>query len=138
MGHLGGINKVAWGAKLLPTSISARAMVWAHCDCFCQLLNKQLGCLGLMIPGLTHPPSHHPLPPTTTLIHDTCDITESFPISISCQLCNASYKTSYNQANELQCLEYFKLGFLEIQNVTIRSVFLTFRPALCIFRVVSA
>ena len=27
VGYLGGINKVAWGAKLLPTSTSAHAMV---------------------------------------------------------------------------------------------------------------
>ena len=80
VGYLRGINKVAWGAKLLPTSTSACAMVWAHCGCFCQLLNKQLGCLGLMFPGLTYPPSTtlstHPL------IHHTRDITETFQKSL--------------------------------------------------------
>ena len=117
MGHLG---------KLFPMSTSARAMVWAHCGCFCRLLNKQLGCLSILVPDILTP---HPL------IHDTCDIIGVFKNQLfqlrSCQLysCNASYKTGvllvqiWCGFSELQCLEYFKLGFLEIQNVTIQSVF---------------
>ena len=54
VGHLEGINKAAaWGVRLLPTSTSAHAMVWAHCAGL--LLNKQFGCLGLKFPGPTHP-----------------------------------------------------------------------------------
>ena len=65
MGHLGGINKVAWDARLLPMSTSARAMVWAHCGCFCQLPNKQLGCLDLVFPETT------PYNPTTLPLYMT-------------------------------------------------------------------
>ena len=131
-GHLGGINKAAWGARLLPTSTSACAMIWAHCGHFCQLLSKQLGCLGLKFPGPTHPP--HPL------IHDTHDITQSFQkpaISASCPLCscNASYKTGvllvhiwrgYNQASvNCSILNISNSDFLKYKmRQLIRSVFL--------------
>ena len=65
-GVCGGINGAAYSATLLPMSTSARAMLWAHCGCFCQLLNKQWvsGSMG------------SPNPSTTTypLIYDTHDI----------------------------------------------------------------
>ena len=79
-----------------PTSTSALAMLWAHCGCFCQLLTRWLGCLGLRFAGSTHPPATtlpSPLLPTHPLIHDTRDITETFQktftkpvILTSCQL----------------------------------------------------
>ena len=91
-----GINKVALRYQWAPTSTSALAMLWAHCGCFCQLLTRWLGCLGLRFAGPTHPPATtlpSPLPPTHPLIHDTRDITETFQktftkpvILTSCQL----------------------------------------------------
>ena len=52
-----------------------------QCGCFCQLLTRWLGCLGLRVAGPTRPPATtlpSPLPPTHPLIHDTRDITETF------------------------------------------------------------
>ena len=110
-------------------------MVWAYCGCFCQLLNKQLDSLGIRFPGPTHPPTPLTHPP---LIHDTCDIAKVF-INLSktsyFNYCNSSCKTGVlnflwcksgvaTSFTQQQCLEYFKFGFLKIQNVTIRLVFL--------------
>ena len=53
---------IRWHRVLMSTSV--RAMVWAHCGCFCQLLNKQLSCLCLVIPGPIQPPT----PLYTTLV----------------------------------------------------------------------
>ena len=62
-GAPGGINKVAWGARLLPTSTSARGMVWAHCGCFCQLLPNSLAA---WVSSSLDPPS--PPPPYTYMM----------------------------------------------------------------------
>ena len=37
-------------------STSALAMLWAHYGCFCQLLSRWLGCLGLRFAGPARPP----------------------------------------------------------------------------------
>ena len=90
-------------------------------------MSKQLGCLSVLVADPTHLPTGPPV------IHNTCDITESFQksaVSTSCRLCsynNAPIRLVYFCANlawlqssirELQCLE---LVFLKIQNVTIWS-----------------
>ena len=77
-GAPGGINKAAWGTKLLLTSASTHAMVWVHCGCFCQLLNKNLGAwVSSSLDPSTHPPPpSHPL--THLLTHDAHDYLLSF------------------------------------------------------------
>ena len=95
---------------------------------FSQLLNKQLGCLGLRFPGPTHPPSPPTYPPTP-LIHNTCDITESFQNPASCQhkTCVLLVKIwhGYNQASvNCSVLNISNSDFLKMQNVTLQSVFL--------------
>ena len=60
MGPLMGINKAAWGAKLLLTSVSS---LLVDCGCLCALLRTQHCCLpqcGWFGPPLASPPAHPP------------------------------------------------------------------------------
>ena len=47
-----------WGIWGVPNVHLCPCYGLAHCSCFCQLPNKQLGYLSILVPGPSSPPSY--------------------------------------------------------------------------------
>ena len=141
MEPLRGTNKATWCVKLLPTTVSAYQV---DCGCFCALLRTHCCCVSTC--GWYNPPSASHPPPTLTPppINSICDITAVGKNHLKNQQCQLGGRISYEtiatkisgqltytaslawlhcSTGEPQWLQYFKLVFLEIQNVPLRTVF---------------
>ena len=117
---------MAWGAKLFSTSVLICSL-FHLCPCY------GLGLLWLFLSVTEQTPWLSGLNPLT---YGTRDIIGNFHKSFKNHLCsyNASCRTNWYKSSiqssyvrmrmYICCLEYSELVFLEIQNVTIWSVFL--------------
>ena len=146
MEPLRGTNKATWCVKLLLTTIYVYQV---DCGSFCALLRIQCYCGWYFLPSASPPPptptpnTHpqhppHPPPARPSLINFIRNITAVDKNHLKNQQCQLdgifSYKsiaTTYTvclawlhcSTSESQWLKYFKLIFLEIQNVPLRTVF---------------
>ena len=140
----GSTNQNWWGARLLPMAVSIYPLDCVH---RCHLLRTQHHRLcpnGRQKPPWACPPTSttpHPLPPTHLIIHDTCDITGLKKLSQKPAVNTAWQSYLWNSSTALylysksgmatiqcstgepQLIQYFKMVFLKMQNVPLRTVF---------------
>ena len=137
-----GINRTAWDTKLLLAAVSSSPV---DCISLCQLLKAKHCSLSPICyftpPSAPHRPNHPPHPPPIDSIRDITGAEKTIWKTSSIQVANrisyemiAIYVRNYTihtryltwlycATGEIQCIKYFKLVFLEIQNVRRWPVF---------------